>query len=74
MTLDAADEVGPVELENLQPNQRRLFFSREGYLDWLRNGEFARAMIENEGVSVAMTLGSEYAVTITATSEAAGAE
>jgi hypothetical protein len=73
-TLGEAIEAGPVELEPLQPNQRRMFFSREGYLDFLRNGIFAQLVIENDGVSVQMTQGEQFSVTITAKAQAAGAE
>jgi hypothetical protein len=74
ITLSEAIKAGPQELEPLQPNQRQLFFSREGYLDFLRNGLFAQMVIENDDVVVGMTLGEQFVVTVTAKAEAAGAQ
>lgn len=71
MTLDKAVEVGPVELDPLQPNQHRMFFSRESYLDFLRNGEYARVMTDNDSITVQKTLGEQFCVTVTEKTEKA---
>jgi hypothetical protein len=64
-TISAATEAGPQELDPLQPNQRRMFFSQEGYLDALRNGVVAELIDTNENVAVEMTLGEQFCVTVT---------
>jgi hypothetical protein len=64
-TLGAAIESGPQDLDPLQPNQRRMFYSRESYLDFLRNGEYARLLADNDSVAVTMTLGEQFCVTVT---------
>jgi hypothetical protein len=65
MTLDKATEAGPVGLDPLQPNQKRMFFSRDGYLDFLRSGIFAELVSANDNVTVEMTAGFQFAVTVT---------
>lgn len=69
-TLGQAMVTGPVELEPLQPSQRRMFFSRESFLDFLRSGLFSQLLDTNDLVTQ-LTIGGEFAVTVIAKSQGA---
>jgi hypothetical protein len=63
-TLDIALANGSQELDPLESGQRRMYFSRESYLDFLRNGMF-ESLLDINDISLVMTLGQQFAVTLT---------
>lgn len=63
-TIGAAIEVGPVSLETLLPGEQRRLFSRDGFLDFLRNGTFSR-LLDDFDITTQMADENQFAITLT---------
>ena len=70
-TIGQAIEAGPQDPDPLQPGQYRMFFTRDSYLAFLRDGTYARVLDMNESATVEMTGENQFSVTVTGVLDAA---